>query len=330
MKKLTFGLFILSITFFSQAGTGIPACSSPEKTSRNVLFGDPFVLVENGTYYMYGTSHKDGIEVYRSKDMINWEGPCGMRDGLALHKDDVWGEKWFWAPEIFKVNNKFYMFYSADERSAVAVSDSPLGPFTQDDQKPLLDFKAIDGSLFTDTDGKKYYYFVNFTPSGMQSWVAEINIGATDQSPLSAIKQETMKKCIGQSQAWEMDQSVNEGPCVLKYKDTYFLVYSANAYFNQNYGLGFATAKNPMGPWTKYDKNPILQKPGELVGVGHCQFFTGLDNKLYVVYHAHSSKTSVQPRKVYINPVRFIETENSGRYRIEILPQRITPVLKSK
>jgi beta-xylosidase len=325
MKKLTFSLFILSIAFFSQAEINIPACSSPEEVPSNVLFGDPFVLVENGTYFMYGTSHKDGIEVYRSKDMITWEGPCGAREGLALHKNDVWGEKWFWAPEVFKIDNKFYMFYSADEHSAVAVSDNPLGPFTQNVQQPLLDFKAIDGSLFTDTDGKNYYYFVNFTPSGMQSWVAEINI---DNNQNATIKQETMKKCIGQSQPWEMDQSVNEGPCVLKHEDTYFLVYSANAYFNQNYGLGFATAQKPKGPWTKYDKNPILQKPDSLVGVGHCQFFTGVDNQLYVVYHAHSSKTSVQPRKVYINPVRFTRIENTGEYRIEILPKRITPVLK--
>lgn len=326
MKKLSLCLSILLIVLFSQAGSGKPVCVSQGKTPRNVLFGDPFVLVENGTYYMYGTSHKDGIEVYRSKDMITWEGPCGARGGLVLHKDDVFGEKWFWAPEIFRLNNKYYMFYSADERSAVAVSDSPLGPFTQAVQKPLLDFKAIDGSLFIDTDGRKYYYFVNFTPSGMQSWVAEITVGATGGSPI--IKQETMRKCIGQSQAWEMDQSVNEGPCVLKYKDTYFLVYSANAYFNQNYGLGFATAKNPMGPWIKYDKNPILQKPDSLVGVGHCQFFTGVDNNLYVVYHAHSSKASVQPRKAYISPVRFTEIGNTGEYRVEILPERITPLLK--
>ena len=57
------------------------------------------------------TSHKDGIEVYRSKDMINWEGPCGAREGLALHKEDVWGDKWFWAPEVFKLGEKFYMFF---------------------------------------------------------------------------------------------------------------------------------------------------------------------------------------------------------------------------
>jgi len=223
------------------------------------------------------------------------------------------------------------MFYSADERSAVAVSDSPLGPFNRPLQQPLLNFRAIDGSLFVDTDGEKYYYFVNFTPSGMQSWVAEITVGDDskgDRPVAPTIKTETMKKCIGQSQSWEMDQSVNEGPCVLKYKDTYFLVYSANAYFNQNYGLGFATAKNPMGPWIKYDKNPILQKPGDLVGVGHCQFFSGIGNKLYVVYHAHYNQTNIHPRKAYINPVQFTKIENSGDYRIEILPERITPVVK--
>ena len=41
MKKLTLSLYILSIAFFSQAEIRIP-----EETPRNVLFGDPFVLVE--------------------------------------------------------------------------------------------------------------------------------------------------------------------------------------------------------------------------------------------------------------------------------------------
>lgn len=321
MKIFLVLLLLIGLGSYSKASIGTHRADS----IANVLLGDPFILVDKGTYYMYGTGSKSenhrGIEVYRSKDLVHWEGPCGAREGLALDHADVWGTKGFWAPEVFKVGEKYYMFYTANEHSLVAVSSSPLGPFKQEVKEPLIETKAIDGSLFIDTDGKKYYYFVNFTPDGMQSWVAEIN------DNLLSIKKETMRKCVGQSQPWEHYQSVNEGPCVQKHGNTYYLVYSGNAFDNQNYGLGYATSSSPMGPWTKWDKNPFWQKPGDLVGVGHCQFFIGLDKKEYMVYHAHNSKTSIHPRKAYINPVRFSRLKNSDQYRLEVLPKMITPVL---
>lgn len=51
----------------------------------------------------------------------------------------------------------------------------------------------------------------------------------------------------------------------------YYLIYSANHYQNKGYGVGYATSKSPMGPWTKYDKNPLLQgdESTGLVGTGH-------------------------------------------------------------
>ena len=68
------------------------------------------------------------------------------------------------APEVYYVNNKFYMYYSAEEHICVAVSDSPLGPFRQAVQKPMLeDEKAIDNSLFLDDDGKAYLFLFALT-----------------------------------------------------------------------------------------------------------------------------------------------------------------------
>jgi beta-xylosidase len=79
-----------------------------------------------------------------------------------------------------------------------------------------------------------------------------------------------MKKCINVSQIWEeVWPRVNEGSFVLKHKGIYYMTYSANSYESPFYGVGFATATNILGPWTKYNKNPILQKPGNLQGVGH-------------------------------------------------------------
>lgn len=74
-------------------------------------------------------SRADGFEVYSSKDMKSWE----RSPRLALNKEDSYGDKWFWAPEVYYVeeDKKFYMFYSVEEHVCVATSDSPLGPFVQ-------------------------------------------------------------------------------------------------------------------------------------------------------------------------------------------------------
>jgi xylan 1,4-beta-xylosidase len=327
MNKILLYFSLLLSTFTSCGTEKSEPYTFPDPPIKNLQFGDPYILVDNGTYYAYGTSSDDGIQVYKSSDMVNWEGPCGVSNGFALQKKDVWGDKWFWAPEVFKVNGKFYMYFSVEEHIAVATSDSPLGPFVQDVQKPMLETKAIDNTLFIDNDGKKYLYFVQFD-AGNTCWVAELS------DDLMTIKKETMKRCISQSQDWERSTKepigvVNEGPCILKHKGLYYLVYSANHYASQDYGVGFATATNPMGPWTKYAGNPILKTKGEQYGPGHCQFFTDVNGQLRMVYHTHSSKLSVQPRKVYINPCQFTQIGTSGDYKLEVIAPMITPILKN-
>ena len=60
-----------------------------------------------------------------------------------------------------------------------------------------------------------------------------------------------------------------EGPSVLKKNGIYYLIYSANHFESKNYGVGYATSDSPVGPWTKYVGNPILQRVYELMGTGH-------------------------------------------------------------
>jgi beta-xylosidase len=63
----------------------------------------------------------------------------------------VYGEKWFWAPEVYYADGRFLMYFSAEERICVATSDSPLGPFKQEVQKPIIEGeKSIDNTLFID------------------------------------------------------------------------------------------------------------------------------------------------------------------------------------
>ncbi|MDR1682846.1 MAG: family 43 glycosylhydrolase, partial [Candidatus Symbiothrix sp.] len=257
---------------------------------------DPFVLFHDNQYYAYGTSDSNGIVVYTSDDLKYWT----KQPNLALHKNNSYADRWFWAPEVYHLNGRFYMYYSADEHICTATSDSPLGPFVQDVKQAMLEEKAIDHSLFIDDDGKAYLFFVRFT-DGNAIWTAEL------ENDYKTIKNNTLHLCFAaNTSGWEADLGkVNEGPFVIKHNGYYYLTYSANDYRSQNYGVAYAWSQDIMGTWTKYSGNPVLQKPNGLFGSGHHCLFRDKDNNLKMAFHAHKSETAVNPREMYITSVNF-------------------------
>lgn len=295
MKAIKYVFFVFILTV-------ILSCEKDKTTdfeyNTPVLLGDPYILLHEGKYYAYGTNASDGIEVYTSDDLQTWK----RSPALALHKDSTWAGRWFWAPEVYYIRekNKFFMYFTADEHIGVATADSPMGPFRQETKGAMLTTeKAIDNSLYIDENGKAYLYFVRFT-DGSVIWMAEL------ESDLKTIKPGTMTRCFNVSQPWETIQGrINEGPFVIKHEGAYYMTYSANHFESQYYGVGYATAASPAGPWTKYSGNPVLQKPGNLVGVGHHSLFRDKAGQLKMVFHAHYSSSKVLPRVMYITDVNF-------------------------
>lgn len=295
-------LFFLGASKSTAGGTEDRVQRSTDSTQAQVPLGDPFILLYKGVYYAYGTHAEEGIEVYTSKDLESWK----KADQLALHKDNSWGDRWFWAPEVYYIpeKKKFYMYYSVDEHISVATAESPLGPFKQEVKAPMVsDEKTIDNTLFIDDDGTPYLYFDRFN-DGLNIWVAEL------ENDLITVKKGSLKKAIHVSQEWEeVWPRVNEGPFVFKHKDHYYLTYSANSYESPFYGVGYAVSDSPLGPWEKYKGNPILQKPQDLVGVGHSHFFKDKEGDLRIVFHAHHGKDQIHPRGMYIGQAEFTEDE---------------------
>lgn len=291
---LACGLILLSV----QSGLAEQPAGSVPPSSQGVEFADPFIMLDGDTYYAYGTMGNNGIEVYTSDDLRFW-----THVGLALDKNDSYADRWFWAPEVYKVGDRYLMYYSADEHICVAESTSPTGPFKQKELTPMYNKeKAIDNSMFMDTDGRAYLYFDRFN-DGLNIWVCELD------SDLTTIKGETFRPCIKQSQPWEFE-GVNEGSFVIRHGDTYYMTYSGNGYTCPEYGIGFATSASPCGPWVKYEGNPIFQFPhteeyGRLEGVGHSAMFLDKDGQLRIVFHAHNSPGKVHPREMYISTVSF-------------------------
>lgn len=288
MKKLVTYLLLLCCV----------ALASYAAKSDNLPIADPYVMLYKNKYYAYGTS-VNGFEVYISNDLKHWK--RGKR--LALSPENSWGNRWFWAPEVYYVQSrkKFYMYYSVEEHICVATAASPEGPFIQEVKEPIVKDKAIDTHLFIDDDGTPYLYFVRFT-NGNVIWVAEMN------PDLKTIKEETLKECITADAPWErVKDRVAEGPSMLKKNGIYYLIYSANNYISPQYAVGYATSDSPFGPWKKYAGNPILRgdETSGLVGTGHGAPFVCKDGSYKYIFHAHWSKDKIHPRTSYFTDFVF-------------------------
>lgn len=87
-------------------------------------------------------------------------------------KDIKWASYSVWAPSIIDANQKYYLFFSANDIQSneelggigVAVANNPAGPFVDAFGKPLInefhnDAQPIDQFVFKDDDGQIYMYY---------------------------------------------------------------------------------------------------------------------------------------------------------------------------
>lgn len=312
---------LVAFTIFISVSCQTTKDNKVTEQQNEIAFADPTIFVENNKYYLTGTRNRvpQGFSIFESTDLKEWKTATGDTLQLILKEgNSVFGERGFWAPQIFKEGSKYYMTYTASEHVALASSNSIYGPFTQEEVRPIDESaRNIDSFLFKDSDGKYYLYHVRFN-KGNYLWVAEFDL------PSGRIKPETLKKCFDNTEPWEATPNyksspVMEGPTVIKMDDVYYLFYSANHFKNIDYAVGYATSKSPYGPWEKYAGNPIIHR--SIVhenGSGHGDLFKGLDGRNYYVYHVHNSDSVVQPRKTRIVPLIMKKNEESGIYDISV------------
>jgi xylan 1,4-beta-xylosidase len=306
-------LFVFSTFTLNSFSQTIPSTDD----SAGIYLADPTITADSKIFYLYGTAGRGalgGFPVYFSKNLKSWK-LSDINNGYALMKGSSFGDRGFWAPQVFFYKSKWRMAYVANENIAIAESNSPAGPFTQTVKQALqATVRQIDPFVFIDDDDKVYLYHVRLE-GGNKIFVAEMN------DDLSAIKPETLKECISASEPWENTANaawpVAEGPSILKHKGIYYLFYTANDFRNPDYAVGYATSNSPLGPWTKYQGNPILSKNLlRINGTGHGDFFTS-KKVLYYVFHTHNSASKVLPRKTAVISMRFKDQKN-GPPQLEV------------
>ncbi len=219
-------------------------------------------------------------------------------------------------------------------RIGVAVSDSPRGPFKDLMDRPIFDpgYPIIDANLYFENDRVFLYYsrccYKNPVASEVadwakkQGWFDEIEeswvYGVEIKPDFSGIIGEPKLllrpplKMDDEQAEWESrsvtSREVNrrwtEGSYLFKKNGIYYMMYSANFYGGKNYAVGYATSDNPLGPFKKADKNPVLQKNtgkgGDVTGTGHNMVFTHANGTMYCVYHGRTTKTG-ERRVVFID-----------------------------
>ncbi|KOH46273.1 glycoside hydrolase family 43 protein [Sunxiuqinia dokdonensis] len=315
----------------------VAAMQLAAQEKREIFFADPTIYVENGKYYLTGTKGaRDplGFAVLESKDLKTWSSPSGSNDSLYMilnRGDQTFGTGGFWAPQLFKVNDSYYLTYTANEQTVLARSQSLLGPYRQKEVAAIDGSeKNIDSFLFKDDDGKYYLYHVRFN-RGNYLWVAEFDLEK------GKIRPGTLKKCFDQTEPWEATPNfesapILEGPTVIRLLDKYYLFYSANHFKNIDYSVGYAVSDSPYGPWVKQADSPILHRSmvGEN-GSGHGDLFEGQDGQLYYVYHVHFNQEQVAPRRTRIVPVIKAWDPRKALYRFRVDGEKvIVPVLSEK
>jgi xylan 1,4-beta-xylosidase len=238
---------------------------------------DVSMLWEGGVWYMYPSVDMAWV----SKDGgATWEHhPLNVRD-LG------------YAPTIVKHKGKFLLMAS---NSSVYRADSPLGPFTEIGRIRLPGGVPgqTDPMLFSDGDGKLYYYWGCTANDGIYGVEMDAdNPSQVKGTPKLMIPFEPDKFPWQRVGDWNENpaQGWIEGSWMIKRNGTYYLTYSCAGTENRTYAVGCNVSKSPLGLFTPQKNNPVLrQTEGLVTGTAHGSFVEGPNDSLWAFYTVKAS-----------------------------------------
>ncbi len=142
---------------------------------REIRVRDPFILADQTTsnYYLYAQCGNRllndnlgiGVEVYRSKDLVNWAKPVPV---FERPTSNFWGGKEVWAPEVHKLGDAYFMFVSFPGRQGgrgtqILKAQRPEGPFViaGEGANTPPEQRALDGTPWVDANGANWLVYCN-------------------------------------------------------------------------------------------------------------------------------------------------------------------------
>lgn len=272
-----------------------------------VAYGrDPFILVDNGVYYMYIT----GWRCFKNTS--------GCLDGewkeipfeVATPKDEFPNAKGHrWAPEVYKHNGFYYMFTTymierlekhGKRGCGIFRSESPEGPFVEisDGVVTPRDFSAIDGTFYVDDDGQLWMVWCH-------EWVcAEGGVGTMKAAKLSEDLTHFISEPVELFKSTDPEWSrgvITDGCYLYRTQDGQLLMLWSN---NTEGGYCVALARSASGKvdgkWTQEGLLFSKAISGQYNG-GHGMIFTAFDGQKYLSIHSPNEKREERdPSPVFV------------------------------
>ena len=287
--------------------------------SNVVNLRDPYVLVADGVYYLYGT-------VAYGEDWEDTQWGCYVNDSGRL--DGEWKKsekplyvkpedavKNLWSPEVHCYRGKYYMistYFSQKTQHrgcAILESDCPTGPFVEitDGHVTPSYWDCIDATLYVDEEERPWLVFVH-------EWTCtDDGIGRMDvvrlSDDLTQMISEPVELFRADDPAWTKE-CVTDGCFMYTTKNKHLLMLWSNfCGADRKYCEAVAESENGtiMGPW-KHQEAPIFTTvEGGGHDGGHGMIFTGLDGQMYLTLHSPNIPTAQTKTRTVFVPVEEVD-----------------------
>jgi xylan 1,4-beta-xylosidase len=279
-------------------------------------FPDPSVVKIGDSYWATATTSNwaPAYPLLKSSDLVQWQ-----IQGHVFPKLPAWADYYFWAPEISFEKGKVYVYYAAHKKNGnlclgVASADKPEGPYK--DHGPLMcePVGSIDAFPMRDENGKLYMIWKEDGNSVKQPtpiWAMPMN---EQRTALTGEKKELFRNDV----SWE--GNLVEGVSMIRHGEYFYAFYAGAGCCGRGctYAMGVARAKNLLGPWEKYEKNPLFTSDDQWKCPGHGTPVEK-NGKYYLLYHAYHPKGDVYVgRQGVLKEFRF--TENNWIELVEEKP----------
>ena len=265
----------------------------------NKNFSDPFITYDEttGYYYFIASCQCNELTIYRNKTL---SGILNDGDCKVVYKCEGVNQEYgpMWAPEMYKIENKWYIYTSCREVDSDNIWDTKrlmiLTSKTEDPfdgfefaSKPDIKIFAIDPT-FTIIDGKKYMCYSQVADDGVQVlMIREMKDAMTFTDNVAEIARPTLSWEL--KEGYKGNHAIAEGAFFLKKDGRLFIVYSANGCWSDDYCLGVLEYVGgeicDADSWKKHAE-PLFVKGNGIFGVGHASFFDSPDKKeVWCAYH---------------------------------------------